>query len=434
MRGVVRNLLSEPHKAILDFDKAIDINQNDSDAYSNRGFAKGLLGNHQEAITDFSKSIELDSNSIFAYMNRGVSRNFLGEYKNAISDFDKSIKLSPYDSKAYNYRGVAKALLENYQEAITDFNMAILLNQNDAEYYSNRGSAKNYLGDYQGAIDDYDNAINLQPDNLLHYHLKGLVFLNAGDKQKADESFMIFSDKKNQLDNEQDKNIISKTKRGKKSHRDQLHQKLNDLPDELSFLKIGRDQIKGKSHHEDVLYLHALLDHAMRNTLCYIAVVNLKCNFEITKEHIKSSRYSIRNFRDILKSAMINISSYPGKGSDVFKDLNLAIVIRDRLAHGKRIGKSSSGSETAKGRWEAISDVTEAQCCKACIYFIDFFIEYLKFFDSNIQNKNKKGDNKFNPFNSNFQGFIGTRGLNEQQTKLILRGIGIIRNDNQSNN
>ena len=363
---------------------------------------------------------------------RGFTKSNLDDYIGAIADFDKAIELDHYNSNAYGHRGTAKGFLGNHQEALADFDISINMNPYNAGVYSNRGSAKDYLGDYQGGLDDYDRAISIQPENPLHYHLKGLALLEIGEEQKADEFFRIFIEKKNKSDNEKSDDNTNKSKRGKKSYLNQLNKKLDDIPDKLSFLKSGRDRIKGRSHHENVLYLHALLDHAMRNTLCYIAVVNLKCNFEITKKYLDSFRYRIENFENKIESTLIDINKYPKRKSQLIQNLNFSILTRHSLAHGKKIGKSSDGTENAKGRWEAISDVTEIQCCKACIYYIDFFIEYLKFFDDSIQNK--KVVNKFNPFDNNFQGLIGKRWLDKQQTELILRGIGIIKSNNCPNN
>lgn len=55
------------------FDKALDI-QEDADVYVARGIARGMLLDYPNSIADFNKAIELDSLNADAYYNRSLSR------------------------------------------------------------------------------------------------------------------------------------------------------------------------------------------------------------------------------------------------------------------------------------------------------------------------------------------------------------------------
>ena len=58
-----KNLKLKQYKeAIADFDKAIELNPEDSAAYNNRGNAKDEFKQHKEAIVDYDKAIELNPN------------------------------------------------------------------------------------------------------------------------------------------------------------------------------------------------------------------------------------------------------------------------------------------------------------------------------------------------------------------------------------
>ncbi len=44
-------------------------------AYNNRGISKSDLERHEEAILDYNKAIEIDPTDATAYINRGISKS-----------------------------------------------------------------------------------------------------------------------------------------------------------------------------------------------------------------------------------------------------------------------------------------------------------------------------------------------------------------------
>ena len=73
--------------------KAIELNPNFAEAYSNRGLAKYNLGDNQGAIVDYNKAIELNPNFADAYYSRGNSYQQLGEKQQALADFREASRL-----------------------------------------------------------------------------------------------------------------------------------------------------------------------------------------------------------------------------------------------------------------------------------------------------------------------------------------------------
>src|SRR5208283_2951885 len=112
---------------------------------ANSAFAENKSASeiYQQAINDFNKAIELNPKDAEAYNNRGLAYEYLGNHQKAINDYNKSIKLNPKDAMAYNNRGIAYEYLENHQQAINDFNKAIELNPKYAKAYYNRGIVYN---------------------------------------------------------------------------------------------------------------------------------------------------------------------------------------------------------------------------------------------------------------------------------------------------
>jgi tetratricopeptide (TPR) repeat protein len=131
-----------------------------SGKYTSDGLFRILMGNYVEAIVDFNKAINMDNNPI-AYMGRGEAKYKLGDYRGAIQDLNQAITRLNSSTKyigdrsfflsAYKYRGLSKYGLKNYKGAIDDLNKALEYIQESSDMevypiYSTRGLSKFALG------------------------------------------------------------------------------------------------------------------------------------------------------------------------------------------------------------------------------------------------------------------------------------------------
>ena len=126
-QGVVYNNGAEYDKAIVAFNKAIELDPDFAHAYNNRGWAYIELGQYGQAIDDCNKAIELDPSLALAYSNRGLAYTRLGQYEQGVADCSKAIELDPRLALAYSNRGLAYIELGQYEKAITDFDKAVEL-------------------------------------------------------------------------------------------------------------------------------------------------------------------------------------------------------------------------------------------------------------------------------------------------------------------
>ena len=187
-KGTTFLMKSNFNDAIIQYNKAINLNPKYIDAYSNRGESKLKLGQYESAISDFQiaeklglqtsnfylfygyayymlkqpnnglpyleKAIELDSNNGYAYRWRGEIKYDKNDNKGAVEDYTKAILISPTASN-YFARGLAYYYLKDYNAAIEDMNKAIELNPNNSQYYYDRGDAKDNINDFDGACKDW---------------------------------------------------------------------------------------------------------------------------------------------------------------------------------------------------------------------------------------------------------------------------------------
>lgn len=105
-RGSAYQNLKQYDKAISDYNKAIELNPADADAYYGRGLVYYYLKQYNRAIDDYSKAIELNPNFAYAYNNRGITYLWLGKCKKAKSDFDKAIEIGKDKPPSYGNLGI----------------------------------------------------------------------------------------------------------------------------------------------------------------------------------------------------------------------------------------------------------------------------------------------------------------------------------------
>ena len=96
-----------PQRAIQDYDEAIRLNPEFTQAYNYRGFAYDNLGQHQRAIQNFDEAIRLDPKLAPAYANRGGAYTLLGMDAEAQQDIERAVEL-----------GIDRALLEKVIEEL----------------------------------------------------------------------------------------------------------------------------------------------------------------------------------------------------------------------------------------------------------------------------------------------------------------------------
>ena len=212
-RGRAQFYLGNPDGAIASCTQVIKMEPDAADAYYGRGTIKASLGNYAEAIVDLDKAIELDAQHADAYRNRGGVKFRFGEsetargnaeaaqrlYEEAIADCDKAVQIDPDDADSYNIRGVGKLFLDDFKGAILDFNRTLQIDSEDATAYRNRGAAKIHFGDfedergdaeearrlYEEAIADCNEALQIDSEDAIAYRNRGAAKDSLGDFEGA---------------------------------------------------------------------------------------------------------------------------------------------------------------------------------------------------------------------------------------------------------
>ena len=176
-RGVAYWDLNYPEKAIADYKKAVNLNPKYfSFAYLNLGIALASIGQWSSAIDNYNKTIEIDTNNSEAYSSRAISFASMNESEKAIVDFSIAISLNPNNGKNYYNRGNVYMNKMQWKEAIIDYSQAIKIDPNYIDAYSNRAIVFGNLGEIDKSILDCSKAIEIDPMYIKAYTNRAINF------------------------------------------------------------------------------------------------------------------------------------------------------------------------------------------------------------------------------------------------------------------
>ncbi len=177
----------EYDRALADFNEAIRLEPENSDAYYQRAsFYDMSQEDYDQAIADYTEAIRLDPTNFRYYFARGGLYQFYCTDANneAIADYSALIALEFGYDHAWEMRGYVYEEIGNDEAAMSDYNRAIQLNPTVGAYLD-RARLRRHLDDYAGALADCDAALLLKPNSYIVYNEKGKVFDAMGDLSGA---------------------------------------------------------------------------------------------------------------------------------------------------------------------------------------------------------------------------------------------------------
>ena len=105
------------------------VNAESANFYDKQGLKEWNNNNFSAAIRNYNKAIEIEPNNSLLYGKRGNSYYQLGDFYKAISDYNKSLQLNPNDKEVFLFRGLAKQKIGFIKGACSDWKMSSALGQ-----------------------------------------------------------------------------------------------------------------------------------------------------------------------------------------------------------------------------------------------------------------------------------------------------------------
>lgn len=211
-RGMVK-------EALLDYDKAVELDPNNVYAWANRsiarvqvgdlagarsdlakaeaidpsfvqnGIGRGMLADIErrprDAVEAYTRALEQEPDNRYAIEHRAAAYASLGDTQRALADLTSIVEKRPDDPAAYVDRGNFLLNQREYDKAIADFDKAHSLDPSDEEPLANRGMARVWKRDFAAAASDLDAAAKINPKNAAVFRARGMMAQRKGEWQDA---------------------------------------------------------------------------------------------------------------------------------------------------------------------------------------------------------------------------------------------------------
>jgi len=186
LRGLALMHNKKYEDSISDFSKVIKINPKDFLGYYHRGYVKGFLLNKdiRDSILDYNKAIDLEENHISAIRERASLFEEILDFENAINDYDKLIEIDPehLDSIFYK-RGNCYFEKKDFEKSISEFNKSLEISKTHLVFFK-RALSFNEINDYNSAISDLNSAIDLEGNNIDYFLQRGIIYRKTYEESK----------------------------------------------------------------------------------------------------------------------------------------------------------------------------------------------------------------------------------------------------------
>jgi serine/threonine-protein kinase len=186
--GVVANGTGQYESAAVEFQKAVQLDPTNDQAYSGLAIAEEHLNRLDEAEKTFQEAIQLRPQYAIAYLNLGVFYLQQQQAEKAIDMFSHAIAVAPDGYRGYNYLGAAYLYQAKYAEAIQRLRQSIAIRPT-SDAYNNLGTAYLRLRRYPDAIGAYQAAVKMDESQYAVWGSLADAYHYSGDQAAAKTAY-----------------------------------------------------------------------------------------------------------------------------------------------------------------------------------------------------------------------------------------------------
>lgn len=124
--------LGQLEEALVWYDKALEANPQNADAWNNKGACQHKLGRPEDAVESFRRALACDKQNAAALRNLGSSLSALGRLPEALEALKKAAHLDPSSESVWLSIGLVEERLGRTSDAVASFRAYLAKNPNGA--------------------------------------------------------------------------------------------------------------------------------------------------------------------------------------------------------------------------------------------------------------------------------------------------------------
>lgn len=194
IRAAMHVSRGEIDMAEKDFDEIIKLNPKSASPLYNRAVFYNLIGNSEKALIDVNKAIQLETNQKSKILgNALILRARIiadSEPTQSLNDYSKAALILPDNQEVFYNRGVAYMQIGKFTEALSDFKRAIQLFPKDFQSCINGCLCLLNLKKPEEALEMINMAIKINPYYPNSYFKRAAVFLALGRSQESEDDMI----------------------------------------------------------------------------------------------------------------------------------------------------------------------------------------------------------------------------------------------------
>ena len=184
-RGTGQAQVGNSAAARQDFNAAIQLAPQNTDAYVNLGAITANEKKFDEALGYYDKALSIsatDNGALNGMINVYAARN---ELSKAHARLDQSLSTYPNNANLHYLKATVYGIEKNAQGSEAELRKTIELDPNFVAAYSALGALFVNTKQEDRAIEEYKRIINLRPDNPMAYTLIGMIYDGRNDYDTA---------------------------------------------------------------------------------------------------------------------------------------------------------------------------------------------------------------------------------------------------------
>jgi tetratricopeptide (TPR) repeat protein len=190
-RGRIRQQLGDFTGAMVDYDRAIDLDPQMAQAYTNRADIYINRGDYPQALVQCNKAIHLDPQLVNAHYQRGIIHTEAGNLHAALADYHRIIQIDPLDAKAYVQRSWIYFRHGEYATTMADCEKVLSINRNSVPANYLLGVVQSLSGFKQEAIFNFTKVIDAESSFICALYHRGLLHHDLKQEDKAMSDFKL---------------------------------------------------------------------------------------------------------------------------------------------------------------------------------------------------------------------------------------------------